>query len=220
MNNKLKKYLSVAAVFSLLWITGTIVNTHAASAQGPQIPAAPVNIVNPLPVPVSGTVSVGNLGNTTIPVSVTNFPATQQVSGTVNVGNLPSLQSITVTNAPGSSPFTGSLDPGTSQFPVPVTIGNNKSVQALVVTEVSGFCTGIGFFNLGLQDFLGGTEVNRYYFRVQDVGTGSVPGNLSVFPILAQQSQIYFAPGHSIVLADATPGNGCHFNLSGYYVTQ
>jgi hypothetical protein len=80
------------------------------AAQTP--PSAPVTVVNTSanPVPVGGTVNVGNLGATTLPVSVTNFPATQPVSGTVNVGNLPAVQSVTVTNASSAPVFSNVLN--------------------------------------------------------------------------------------------------------------
>lgn len=58
------------------------------------------------PVPVSGTVSVGNFPATQ-PVSgsvaVSNFPATQPVSGTVSVGNFPATQPVSGTVAVGNS---------------------------------------------------------------------------------------------------------------------
>lgn len=138
--------------------------------------SAPVSVVN-TPLPVTGTVNVGNLGATTLPVSVTNFPATQQVNGTVNIGNLPAVQQVSVTNLssapisvsllnpPGSSPFMHVLTSGTPEFTVPATI-NGLSVQALAVTQVSGSCTGIGSFNIALQDALGGNVVTKFYFRV------------------------------------------------------
>ena len=113
---------------------GTIALFPIIAHGAPQTPpSAPVTVVNttanplpvtaPNPLPVTGTVNVGNLGATTLPVSVTNFPATQPVNGTVNVGNFPSVQQVSVTNAstapvlgrvlnaPGSSPSSRFLTP-------------------------------------------------------------------------------------------------------------
>jgi hypothetical protein len=195
----------------------------AANPTGALTGSAPVSVVN-TPLPVTGTVNVGNLGATTLPVSVTNFPATQQVNGTVNVGNLPAVQQVSVTNLgsetvfvslsnpPGSSPFMHVLTSGTPEFPVPATI-NGLSVQALAVTQVSGSCTGIGSFNIALQDALGGSVVTKFFFRVGGLEAG-------LFPILAQQTQIYFPAGHEAVLSDNVPPHGCRLDLSGYYVTD
>ena len=200
-------------------------------------PSTPVTVVNtPLPVTVPGGVSITGgsvtVTNTTanpVPisgnVSVGNLPATQQVSGTVNVGNLPAVQQVSVTNAssapvfvrvlnaPGSSPFVGVLNPANPTFQVPSTI-NGESVQSLVVTQVSGGCTGIGSFLLPLQDAVGGGVIASYIFPVLGLE------GPSFFPILTQQTQIYFATGHSVVLSDAVPPHGCEFDLSGYFVTQ
>jgi hypothetical protein len=101
--NRFKNYLIAAAALSVLAIIGTNMNTQQAAAQGPPNGLA-VRIVNPVPVPVSGTVNVGNLGATTLPIAVTNFPATQNVNGTVNIGTLPTVQTI-AQNGPGSVPF-------------------------------------------------------------------------------------------------------------------
>ena len=192
----------------------TVVNTTA----------NPVPVTAPNPLPVTGTVNVGNLGAATLPVSVTNFPATQQVGGTVTVGNFPAVQQVSVTNAssapvlsrvlngPGSSPFVGVLTSGSPSFQVPATV-NGQSVQSLVVTQVSGGCTGIGSFNIALQDAVGGGVIASFLFPV-----GTLEGGF--FPILAQQTQIYFSANHSVVLSDQVGPHGCSFDMSGYFVTQ
>jgi hypothetical protein len=51
-------------------------------------PTQSVNVVNPLPLPVQGTVNVGNL------------PAAQQVSGTVSVDNFPATQAVSISGTP------------------------------------------------------------------------------------------------------------------------
>ncbi len=212
-------------------VVGLPPNAHAAPQEPPSAPVTVVNTTaNPVPVsaaaplPVTGTVNVGNLGASTLPVSVTNFPATQQISGTVNVGNLPVVQQVSVTNSstapvlmrmlnvPGSSPFVGVLNSQTPALTVPTTI-NGQSAQALVVTQVSGGCTGIGSFLLALQDAIGSSVIADFLFPVLSLQNG-------FFPIPTQQTQIYIPAGHSVVLSDAVAPHGCRFNRSGYYVTQ
>jgi hypothetical protein len=205
-----KKHLTAVSVLSVLAIIGAIMTSHQTPAQGPPNGLA-VRIVNDAPVPVSGTVTVGNLGATTLPVSVTNFPATQTVSGTVNIGTLPTLQT-TVLNAPGSNPFSESLTSASPQFAVPTSL-SGQTVKSVVVTEVSGFCTGIGSFLLGLQDIAGGSPITTFSFTVGTLQNG-------IFPLLAQQTQIFITAGHSVGINDTTPPHGCRMDLSGYYVTQ
>jgi hypothetical protein len=97
--NRFKNHLIVAAVFALLWGIGTIMNSHQAAAQGPP-GGMSVNIVNPLPVPVtgsttvSGTVSATQSGAWTVGiagtpnVNVTGLPAVTLAGGaSVNVAN-------------------------------------------------------------------------------------------------------------------------------------
>jgi hypothetical protein len=54
--NRFKNHVIVAAVFSVLAIIGSIMNSHQAAAQGPP-GGMSVNIVNPLPVPVTGSIT-------------------------------------------------------------------------------------------------------------------------------------------------------------------
>src|SRR5215467_14648368 len=54
---RFKNHLIAAAVLSVLAIIGTIMNLHQAAAQGPTTGLA-VNIVNPVPVPVTGSTTV------------------------------------------------------------------------------------------------------------------------------------------------------------------
>ena len=219
--NRFKNHLIAAAVLSALAMIGTTMNPQQAAAQGPPGGLA-VNVVNTSPVPVSGTVNVGNLGASTLPVAVTNFPATQsvavtnfpgtqKVSGTVDIGNMLSVQT-TVQNGPGSIPFSQAITSASPQFPVPTMIGS-QTVLSVVLTEISGSCVGIGSFNLGLQDLLGGNVVTTFSFHVADLQAG-------IFPLLAQEIQIFVAGGHSIGITDTVPSHQCVANLSGYYVTQ
>jgi hypothetical protein len=81
--NKLKNHLIAAAVLSVLAVIGTIMNSHQAAAQGPPNGLA-VNIVNPVPLPVSGTVT-GNVGVTG------TVAATQSGTWNVSVNGTPGI---------------------------------------------------------------------------------------------------------------------------------
>ena len=55
---RFKNHLIAAAVLSMLAIIGTIMNSHQAAAQPPGPPGGlAVNIVNPVPVPVTGSIN-------------------------------------------------------------------------------------------------------------------------------------------------------------------
>lgn len=90
---------SVAVVAALAVVNGA----EATNATNP----AQVVVTNTgsSPVPVTGSVNVGNLPATQAvsgSVSVSNFPATQPVSGSVNVGNFPSTVSVQGSTAPAA----------------------------------------------------------------------------------------------------------------------
>ena len=207
-------------------LIGMVLGSSIAWGAGQTPPSAPVTVVNTTanPVPVTGTVNVGNLGASTLPVSVTNFPATQAVSGSVNVINFPSVQAVSVTNsatapllarvlnAPGSNPFVGVLTSSNTTHTVPATV-NGLAVESLAITQISGGCSGIGSFALPLQDVIGGSVLASFIFQVGTLQNG-------FFHITTQQTQIYIPTGHSVVIGDNVAPHGCRFDLSGYYVTQ
>ena len=68
---RLKQNLLVVAGLTVLGITGLFMNSTQVAAQNPHPGSAPVNIVSPLPLPVTGSLSVSG--------------GTVAVSGTVNV---------------------------------------------------------------------------------------------------------------------------------------
>ena len=57
-------------------------------------------------------------------VSVSNFPASQQVSGEVYVSNLPAIQDVNVGNFPAVQDISGSIDITGNRLPDPATIVN------------------------------------------------------------------------------------------------
>jgi len=75
------------------------------------------------PVPVSGTVSVGN------------FPASQTVDGTVNIGNFPAVQNVQVNNFPATQAVTQSTTP----WVVSGTLDTQSTLQSFPVTSTDAF---------------------------------------------------------------------------------
>jgi len=75
MNTYRRNLISITAVASLAVIGYVMTNSHPAVAQNPHPGSAPVNIVDSIPLPISGT------------VAVSNFPSPLQVTGTVQVAN-------------------------------------------------------------------------------------------------------------------------------------
>src|SRR5215831_13045509 len=121
---RFKNHLIASAVLSMLAIIGTIMNSHQAAAQPPGPPGGlAVNIVNPVPVPVTGSTTVSG-----------NVAATQSGTWAVfarNVdepGHQPYQQEVVFTFPPGCAPIcTKSLN----FSPVP-------QGKRLVVKAVSG----------------------------------------------------------------------------------
>jgi hypothetical protein len=111
----IKNHLIIAALFAVLVTIGTIMNTHSAYA-GPG--AAPVNIVSPLPVPISGSVGISgqpvgvNVANTPN-VNVANTPAVD-IANPVTVGN-PATNPVLVSEA-GKAPYSATCE-GSGQIP-------------------------------------------------------------------------------------------------------
>ncbi len=136
------KTLGIVLTLLAIGIVGSFVfetPTQAASAN-------PVVTIGNVPLPVTGTVTVGNLGSNTLPVSVTNLPTTQQVSGTVDVGNSDADKYTHVGQKPSQlvNLLLGDLsslrvDPSTGHtegFSIP-----NGSVFVLTDIEISIQCT-------------------------------------------------------------------------------
>jgi hypothetical protein len=95
------------------------------------------------PLPVTGTVTVGNFPATqpiSGSVSVNNLPATQPISGSVSVSNFPATQAVTGTFWPPTQPISGSVS--VSNFPAtqPIsgTVTANQGTSPWV-TSVNNF---------------------------------------------------------------------------------
>ena len=75
------------------------------------------------PVPVSGTVDIGN------------FPATQTVDGTVDIGNFPAVQDVQVTNFPATQEVTQ----GTTPWVVSGNVNTQTAVGSFPATSTDAF---------------------------------------------------------------------------------
>jgi hypothetical protein len=112
---RFKNHLIAVAVLSVLAIIGTIMNSHQAKAQGPPGGLA-VNIVNPLPVPVTGSTTVSG-----------TIAATQ--SGAWNVG-ITGTPNVNVTN-PATAPVLSLNvnDPGRIAYQSDLSLSCNSTTQ-------------------------------------------------------------------------------------------
>lgn len=93
----------------------------------------------------TGPKAIGSDGSTTtyLPVSVGNFPATQNVSGSVSVSNLPATQpvsgSVSVSNFPATQAVSGAVTATVSNFPATQPVSGSVSVSNFPATQpVSG----------------------------------------------------------------------------------
>jgi len=107
-----------------------LVGAGVGTATGAVTPFQQVIVVNPpaSPIPVSGTVNVGNTPANQ-PVTVTNFPTTQKVSGTVDVGNLQGTQVATKRFSKFIQMGPGFVDEVTVDF------GQTINVTTLIVAQ-------------------------------------------------------------------------------------
>ena len=199
--------LLTAAVFTVLGITGLFMNSRQAEAQNPFPGAAPVNIVSPLPLPVSisGTPTI-NLTNTAAnPLIVRDVdnPARRpfQIILCSQSSASHTFCSHPVIGAPGAS----------SSFAV-------SPNQRLVLRFTSGIClasTGAtDNLNVNLKTTVGGATVAYPIFPVN-----------TQFPFWGTTQEVYISadPGTTVSLetlsASANASLDCKFSLSGYTVT-
>jgi hypothetical protein len=208
--NDFKKRVLVTAVIAGFAVIGYLMNSQQAVAQGPPGGLA-VNIVNPVPLPVTGSTTVSGA-----------VAATQ--SGAWNVG---------ISGNSTSNPvLIGDVD-NAARRPVQTTLcegnattsgcGNpdNFAVLAdrrMVIEYLSGDCVPLTLnpptdVSIAVVTTAGGTKAFHEIFPAQR-GLG--------FTVSGQLARIYADPGTSIQLAvGSTNGSArCQIVLSGYSITR
>jgi hypothetical protein len=222
--NRFKNHVIVAAVFSVLAIIGSIMNSHQAAAQGPP-GGMSVNIVNPLPMPVTGSVTstvtgtVGLASGTTVGLaSGASVRVNNTVTDPVRVRNV--NDAIQPFQAQGAcTSVAGASECSTIFFTVPA--GKRAVIEYFSGSVTGLFSTGtvVGSF---LTTVLGHQGFNNFVPPISALVFPDGPGGFgSAF--WGQQVRLYADPG-SIIQAGALVSNGASvtFNLlctiSGYLV--
>jgi hypothetical protein len=225
--NRFKNQLIVAAVFALLAAIGTIMNSHQVAAQPGPPGGMAVNIVNPLPVPVTGSTTVSG-----------TVAATQ--SGSWNVG-ITGTPTINFTNTAATPIFVRNVDnPGHNpyaEFQIlrfgicslcsgPVNFAIVPPGKRLVVTNISGeIDLGGGAQIIRVQAFNGSTVSPSDIslpVTLQFSGVAGTGGASTVF-VFNQQCLLFVDAGNrpgAFVVADnpsASIGE-TSINMTGYFV--
>jgi hypothetical protein len=218
---RFKDYLVVVGGILLIALSLSLAHVNPVEP-GPGPKPQDVNVVN-TPLPVQGTVNVGN------------FPTSSTVTGSVSIANTPNVN---VTNQPtvrdadnpARQPFVFFLCELSQQncptaFTIPSTTASGQSVQRFVVEYVSGSCavdSGKVVADLGVSTSVNGTTA---FYRVIPTLESSFPttGNLFNF---AQQLRGYADPGTNAAISSfeegpgtSEPGQSCNMLVSGYLVT-
>ena len=206
---RLRHHLVVVVGFVLIAISALVIGSRDAIAQNPQAGAqnphagsAPVTIVNPLPVPVTGTVTVDNAPtSTTIDNPATNPVLVRSVDGELREP----VQFRGVTTS-----FTGST--GATTF---VTVPADKMLVIEHASASINLPTADGIFgcSLSINEVAGDTD-----FQVcHAVGSNA----LNHLHAANAQTKFYVGPGKTVrfvVSAIAGQGGFVSAFASGYYI--
>jgi hypothetical protein len=215
---RFRDYLFVAGGILLIALSISFAHVNPAGSAG----SAPVTVVN-TPLPVQGTVNVGN------------FPTSNTITGSVSIANTPNVNVVnqpTVRDAdnPARQPFVFFLCELSQQncptaFTIPSTTATGQSVQRFVVEYVSGSCavdSGKFVADLGVSTSVKGTTA---FYRVIPTLESSFPSTGNFFNF-AQQLRGYADPGTNAVISSfvegpgtSEPGQSCNMLVSGYLVT-
>jgi hypothetical protein len=211
---RLKNRLILAAVFALLVFAGTVALSRRAIAQNPNPGSAPVNLVAPLPLPVTGTVAV-NPAQLPLPVTgtVTVNPAQLPlpITGTVSINNL-------------QKPFQKRLcvahDVPCGGLPDQFIAGS----QGLVIEQVAGRCVTTGsvaLLELSLSSAVDGANWPHTLQILNGVGNFGAPVSGQAFYVVSQQTKIYADPSSTVRLIPSFSGPTgvsflCALTLSGH----
>ncbi|SPF33125.1 exported hypothetical protein [Candidatus Sulfopaludibacter sp. SbA4] len=236
---KLQIKIVVASVFVALALVGTLMNSRQAIAQGP-LDGVPVRIVQPVPVPVTGTVGV--TGSTTVSGTVA---ATQSGAWNVAINGIPTVNlapgaNVGVTGNTEANPLwiRASDNPARSPFTLFGQVGTLGSVQFAgtifpMGAPPSGQRYVIEHYNVTCYVAAGNTLTDVFVSLAAPVSavtnaaddvvphlTGSSP-SLGTW-IGGGNVRLYADPGQAISIgASASPGGleQCSGSVSGYAVS-
>jgi hypothetical protein len=133
MNAQVKNRLIATGVLTVLGVTGMLMNSRRAEAQGPPDGLA-VRIVNPLPVPITGSLTTSG-----------TVAATQSGPWNVGIAGNSEMNPLWTRDAdnPARHPFilTGTTPPNETFFAVAVPVGSVPAGQRYVIEHYSANCT-------------------------------------------------------------------------------
>ena len=194
---RLKQNLFIGAGLTVLGMTGLFMNSAQVAAQNPHPGSAPVNIVSPLPLPVTGSLSVSD--------------GTVAVSGTVNVRDV---------DRTVRTPFHATLSNSVPSFAV-------EASQSLTIEFVTSECTTQqdAVETAAGTDFLLRTSVraeaesHNFHPRFTRIYRFPQPSTLvNTYYGSTDMARIYADPGTTVRLGGIIEGFFCSVSVSGYTV--
>jgi hypothetical protein len=206
MDTQLKNRLIGTGVLAVLGATGMLMNSHRAAAQGPPDGLA-VRIVNPVPVPVTGSLTTSG-----------NVAATQSGPWNVGIAGNSEANPLWTRDAdnPARHPFilTGNTPPNETFFAVAVPVGSVPAGQRYVIEHYSASCTlttggVLSDINVFLPDGSSDDSATPHQLDTSPQWQGS--GN----------TRLYADPGAGIKVSLRPLGGGiqsCGVTVSGYSV--
>jgi hypothetical protein len=157
MMKRFKNLLITLTVLSVLAVIGTIMNSHQAAAQGPPNGLA-VNIVNPLPVPVTGSTTISGTVESTIANTPTTAvptvaaPAASQLYESSCTGFFNGGSAIIYTFAPPPAGHTLFIETASILYS---STSGQVPVSALIANANNGFSIAIPMVQQGGGNFVG-----------------------------------------------------------------
>jgi hypothetical protein len=225
MTHKWTPAAMFVAVLAVLALFGTAFNPHPASAQNAGTSAqgsAPVSIVSPLPVPVSGSLIVSNTSSNPILTRDIDNPAANAFS-----------KNLCINSGTGFTcgPLGSSTPALPSSFTVPAITSTGAVVKRLLIQFVSGDCVGSARTTEVILEARPASDISlsdtgdNYVDNFIPMAVAQYEGNPGTNGVqaFATPTHISWDPGMKVSGAFdfATAGAlACRVVLNGYFVTQ